>query len=333
MSWGIKAIDASNVNEALHKGLMEILDWGKEEDSRNGPVLVMTEPVFTTYFNPTQRVLFNPVRDANPFFHIMEALWMLAGRNDVAWPSFFAANMKNYTDDGKTYHGAYGYRWRNWFGYDQLVSIARELNSNPDSRRCVLTMWDGGKDPQMAAQGGKDVPCNTQAYFDVRGGRLNMTVCNRSNDVIWGAYGANSVHFSFLMEYLAHFIGVPVGIYRHLSNNFHVYLEKYPRGKLRDMMDATSDLYNEQMQLVPLVPDHTSMCVFDEAVKQFLDNPMERREYDIPFLDDVAQPAYNAFVARKADPDRAFSCANQIAADDWRIACIEWLQRRFKNAK
>ena len=32
---------------------------------------------------PTKELLFDPDRDANPFFHFMEGLWMLAGFNDL----------------------------------------------------------------------------------------------------------------------------------------------------------------------------------------------------------------------------------------------------------
>lgn len=161
-----------------------------------------------------------------------------------------------------------------------------------------------------------------------------MTVCNRSNDVIWGAYGANAVHFSFLQEYIASFIGVPVGLYRHLSNNFHVYLEKYPREKLKEIANAARDDYMViQNPTMPLVPDGCSQDVFDEAVKQFLDEPLEQGEYDVPFIDDVARPAYRAFVARKADPEEAMGYAGQIAAYDWRTACQDWLKRRANNAK
>ena len=53
-------------------------------DSRNGRVIVLDEPVLMTYSHPCERVLFNQARDCNPFFHVYEALWMLAGRNDVA---------------------------------------------------------------------------------------------------------------------------------------------------------------------------------------------------------------------------------------------------------
>ena len=69
----MKLIDATNVNQAYEKGVAYLIDEGVKEDSRNGPVVVAPGPVLTRYTHPTQRVLFSPLRDANPFFHIMEA--------------------------------------------------------------------------------------------------------------------------------------------------------------------------------------------------------------------------------------------------------------------
>ena len=50
-----------------------------------------------------------------------------------------------------------------------------------------------------------------------------MTVTNRSNDMIWGAYGANAVHMSVLLEYMAGMLGYGVGAYYQFSNNLHAY--------------------------------------------------------------------------------------------------------------
>jgi len=55
---------------------------------------------------------------------------------------------------------------------------------------------------------------------------LNMTVFNRSNDMVYGALGANVVHFSVLQEYMAACIGVEVGTYYQVSSNMHVYLDE-----------------------------------------------------------------------------------------------------------
>src|SRR5882724_11989202 len=68
--------------------------------SRVGEVWEYPTPVVTEYLNPTERVLFNPLRNANPYFHFFEGLWMLAGREDVAWISQFNDRMKEFSDDG-----------------------------------------------------------------------------------------------------------------------------------------------------------------------------------------------------------------------------------------
>jgi hypothetical protein len=177
--------NARTVSEALSQGLHAIRVHGIAKPSRVGDVLVMPRPVLTEYKDPTNRVLFSPMRDANPFFHVMETLWMLAGRNDLPWLVRFNKRFSTYSDDeGKTQPGAYGYRWRNYFGHDQLKDIILELRQNPDSRRVVLAMWDGGSreswqtslgdirqpadsiqpgDFYAALMGSADVPCNTHA--------------------------------------------------------------------------------------------------------------------------------------------------------------------------
>jgi len=86
--------------------------------SRVGEVYEFPEAVATDYWKPWERVLFDPARNANPFFHIFESMWMLAGRNDVDWVAKFNPRMREFSDDGKIQHGAYGYRWRYAFDLD-----------------------------------------------------------------------------------------------------------------------------------------------------------------------------------------------------------------------
>lgn len=195
-----------------------------ETASRNGPVVRFNGPVITAWTNPIDRILWSPTRDCNPFLHFIEAAWMLAGRNDVKMPAYLAANMANYSDDGAVLHGAYGHRWRHWFGTDQITALIAELKNNRGTRRIVLQMWDG-RDDLAQAVNGKDIPCNTAIYFDPVGDLLNMTVTCRSNDAVWGCYGANLVHMSILHEYIATQTGFETGTYFQVSNNLHFYLE------------------------------------------------------------------------------------------------------------
>lgn len=240
-------INARNVHQALPMALHYLFERGMGRNSRNGPVLLASSPVTTRYEFPTERVVFWPERDANPFLHLYESLWMLAGRNDVEPLKRYTQQFDHYSDDGVTLHGAYGHRWRHWqtnidndsLGFDQLPLIADALRNNPDDRRCVLTMWDPARDLGKA---GKDVPCNDvitfQCGFD---GELNMTVFCRSNDIVWGAYGANAVHLSMLQEYMAGWIGCPVGWYEQVSVNWHGYLNTLD--KVRELDYQQSHTY------------------------------------------------------------------------------------------
>ncbi len=320
----------TNVNQALSEALHWMLSQGVEEPSRNGPVVALPEPAMITYTNPEQRVLFSPKRDANPFFHLMEALWMLGGRNGLAFPLYFNSQFDRFSDDGVTLWGAYGYRWRCWFGYDQLSVIAQELKRNPQSRRCVLEMWDASvftSDLSRAVNGGKDVPCNTHAYFDCRDGQLNMTVCNRSNDLLWGAFGANAVHFSVLLEYLAEMVGMPIGHYRQFTNNLHVYTDVCPRETWHELAtDAENhDFYSlGNANHYPLI--HTNVETWDKDLAEFLAG--RRENFADPFFRDVAKPMYEAWVDRKTKQGDGLRLVEKIAAPDWRIACSTWIKRR-----
>jgi thymidylate synthase len=231
----MRVIYATHPDQALHDALNVLMGAHAKEDSRNGPVLRFTTPVTSVWEPGFNCVSVDPGRDANPFLHYIESFWMLAGKNDVETVAKLAANMANYSDDGETLHGAYGHRWREWFGIDQINQIITELIANPTSRRCVLQMWDGSVDLGFAILGKKDVPCNTAIYFDPLGDELNMTVSNRSNDLVWGAYGANVVHMSMLHSYVAHMVGKKVGTYYQMSNNLHLYADFPITQKLVDL--------------------------------------------------------------------------------------------------
>lgn len=321
----MKTIHVRNVSEALWVGIKDIRAHGKLIDTRNGPALEYDGPVATVYDCPEERVLFYPERDANPFFHCLESLWMLGGRNDVAYVSKYSGNIKNYSDDGKTYHGAYGYRWRKWFCYDQLDTAAHRLRTFPNDRRTVVSMWDALGDLHKSNTA-KDLPCNTQIFFNVRENKLNMTVVNRSNDMIWGAYGANAVHMSFLMEYMAAKVGVGMGTYTQFSNNFHAYLNTLEKVEKIDGPDYEPYLDFHANDLVPLVKDCKT---FDDEVDAFLDG---QRGLSEPFLATVATPMAEAWEIYKAgDLFLAVDAAKQIASADWRKACVEWIERRIPN--
>lgn len=338
-------IGSRNVNYALWAGARLLRSQGVERDSRNGPVLLAPRPVTTVYECPTERVLLHPGRDANPFFHLFESLWMLAGRQDLAPLLEFVKNMVNFSDDGgKTQPGAYGFRWRGQFDYrkgqtlDQLAWAIKRLKADPNDRRVVIQMWDPAADAYAADRGGRDVPCNLIALPSVgTDGRLNLTVYNRSNDMVWGAYGANAVHFSVLQEFLAAGVGVPVGRYYQVSNNFHGYLatigkagEEWPWGG-----QINPDPYASGAILpMPMWDASFNLQEWDEDLGMFMEDPacigIRSR-----FLRKVACPMV---MAHRANRREGTAAAREVlermpSHNDWRQGGELWLDNRDAAAE
>lgn len=309
-----------NVNTAVSDALWAIKVAGVEESSRNGPVLVYPEPFMTIYERPQERVLFWPERDANPFFHLMESLWILAGRKDVAFPKLFNSQIGNYSDDGVTFNAAYGARIRNDFGVDQLMDVIEVLRIDPTTRQAVVQIWD----PADLGKVTLDKACNMQLIFEIRFGRLNMTVVNRSNDLIWGCYGANAVHFSFLHEFVASALGVPQGLYRQFSHNLHVYTEKFQKWVDLPPNHETYDHYTEGLRTYPICT--TDWRQWLEDCEAFCDTP-DKPKWRDPFFYQVAYPMYTAWMERKAGGIGLHEL-QWLKAEDWEIACRQWILRR-----
>lgn len=325
-----------NVNDALPLGLRLLRDHGERRDSRNGGVRSMPMPTTTVYGEPTERVIFDPVRDANPFFHLFESIWMLAGKNDLAYVTRFAKNMENYSDDGLTMWGAYGWRWRSFFDeFDQIRWAIRRLSDSAQDRRVVVTMWSPTHDTKRADEGGKDVPCNTQLYLSINSaGKLDMTVCNRSNDVIWGAYGANAVHMSMLQEYVAGQIGCKVGRYWQMSNNYHAYDDLYdkllPGAESWDPFEGCP-YTNKMVERYAMFNSAGVGPVWDMDLHMFMEEPTALG-FKNAFFRKILVPMWCAHEAYK---EKDFEAASELLMqmperNDWRMAATQWLQRRVK---
>ena len=329
----MNTIRANDVNEAFKVGMMLLSSHGFKRDSRAGTVIELPEPCSTVYRHPQQRVLFHSGRNANPFFHCMEGLWMLGGRRDVKFVAQFVSRMKEFSDDGVNFHGAYGYRMRGLNDIDQLSLIIALLKTEPDTRRAVVQIWNAQKDLLVNS---KDIPCNDLIFFKIRGGKLHMTVCCRSNDAIWGAWGANAVHFSMIMEYVAAGVGVPMGTYTQVSDSLHAYVDNPQWEQLKNAYhDHTSfnPYEDHEYKTLNLVNHFDS---WDAELQSFLSQADNGIVVTSPeywknlFFPYVAIPMLHAWVDYKAGyRSRAWKHCEAIMADDWRAACQQWIKRRM----
>lgn len=319
------AFQFNDINEAYAEMMSTQHLFTQAEDTRNGFAFAFQTPVLITHAVPERRVLFDPIRDANPFFHYMEAIWMLAGHNNVDFPARFAKNIRTYSDDGRTIHGAYGYRWREHFRIDQIDQIIFDLQKDPSSRRAVMAMWDANSDLGVNS---KDLPCNTHIYFRIMQGDLHMTVCNRSNDMVWGCLGANAVHFSVLQEFMANALNLGMGKYHQFTNNLHIY-----EGFEHKYSAAPDRWYNHTSTYdrIPFSPVNLDT----REASDFVANSNQWESYPVftcPIIVRNAIPMMQAWGAYKlGDFALARHYASNIFDEDWKYACIEWLTRRANN--
>tara|TARA_R110000765_G_scaffold20749_2_gene53650 strand:- start:862 stop:1845 length:984 start_codon:yes stop_codon:yes gene_type:complete len=325
----MRVLNVQNAPELLHEGTIAIKNTAVSSKSRNGRVLTIPHPVLINVDRPCERVLFDPVRDANPFFHVMEFVWMMAGSNDAEFITEFNSGMVRYANDLGIFDGAYGHRWSTYFGTDQITTVIEELDANSDSRRAVITMTDPKKDSNPAS---RDIPCNTQLMFRVVNGSLNMTVCNRSNDFYWGLAGANIVHMTMLQELIAMSLDLSVGVYTVMTNNLHVYRDM---PKMAEIMQSATQLRHDPYLYAPFVEPMPLLGVGEDQAafrKECLEFLTHTRQ-DIPkhsWLREVAYPMKWAYRVRRAGaaPDHVLSILDTIGAQDWSMAAFDWVNRR-----
>lgn len=175
------------------------------------------------------RVFLIPGRNDNPFAKMFEAMWVLAGSNDLKPLLQFLPRAADFSDDGKTWRAGYGPRLREWPVYDgvdappgwtdQLQNVLDLLQRDPMSRQAVVTIWNPAEDWVQS----KDIPCNNWLHFIVRDGKLHLNVAVRSNDAWWGFSGINFFEWSFILQVMAKCLDLGVGSIGWNVTSMHLY--------------------------------------------------------------------------------------------------------------
>jgi thymidylate synthase len=207
-----------NVTYAFVDGLRDVFAEGKPLSVRGSNILELHNRL-TVLERPQERCLVTPRRHNNIFATIAETMWVLAGRNDLAFLSRYLPRAQDFSDDGHTWRAAYGPRLRSWYGVDQLRENLTLMRHELSTRRAVMSIFD----PAIDFKDSKDIPCNNWIHWLVRDGRLHMNVAIRSNDIMWGFSGINAFEWSVLHELMASWLNVDVGEIALFASSFHLY--------------------------------------------------------------------------------------------------------------
>ncbi|MDX1158767.1 thymidylate synthase [Sinorhizobium medicae] len=297
-----------NISFAAPDSFAEILKKGDEVAVRGQLTREICNQV-TVLERPLERFLFLPGRLNDCFAQIAEAIWVVAGRNDIAWLSHYLPRAPDFSDDGKTWRAGYGPRLRNWRGRsDQLDEVRKLLLNDPSTRRAVMSIFD----PELDYASSRDIPCNNWIGWLIRDGRLNMSIAIRSNDAMWGFSGANAFEWSVLHELLARWTNTQVGTATFFAASFH--------------------LYERHFKIAPdIVSKFHGISPYDFGIRTL---PLSIEWAD---LNGVLQQWFAAEEQVRADPKNQISGLDQFDDEFLREALkvlrLKWLEPRLTDAE
>lgn len=206
------------LDEVYTKMVSAIMDQGRLVSPR-GMLVREVEGLSVIINNPGQHIITNEARSMDIRFALGEFLWYITGQNSLDYMEFYNKRYRLFSDDNLTLHGAYGPRI-----FDNQWENAKSLLiKDSDTRQAVINIYDQHVDSGVVT---KDVPCTVAIQFLIRGGKLDMFVFMRSNDMIWG-FPYDSFSFTLLQEYMAYELDIPMGKYHHYVVSAHIYSKHF----------------------------------------------------------------------------------------------------------
>ena len=154
---------------------------------------------------------------------VLELLWFLRGDGNARWLQERGVSI---WDEWAAPDGdlgpVYGVQWRSWptpeGGHiDQIAEVVRQLRTNPDSRRIVVSAWNVAELSKMAL-----LPCHALFQFYVAEGRLSCQLYQRSADIFLGV-PFNIASYALLTHMLAQQCDLGLGDFIWTGGDCHLY--------------------------------------------------------------------------------------------------------------
>jgi thymidylate synthase len=220
--------------QQYHDILRSILEHGVEHQDRTG-VGTISHFGFQTRFDlragfpivTTKRV---------PFRWIAEELfWFLSGDTNEAnlrargvdiWQEWAdEEHTRRFGREAGDLGPVYGYLWRSFGGdypqrdgVDQIARLISEIETNPNSRRLIVSGWDPRECDNVDLP-----PCHTLFQFKIDNGRvLHCQLYQRSADAFLGV-PFNISSYALLTHMVAHVCDLEAGEFVYTLGDYHIY--------------------------------------------------------------------------------------------------------------
>lgn len=164
---------------------------------------------------------------------IYELLWFIKGETNIKYLTDNGVTIWNeWADENGELGPVYGKQWRSWEGaegkvHDQLSDVIRQIRTNPDSRRIIISAWNVADLPKMAL-----MPCHTMFQFYVAEGKLSCQLYQRSADVFLGV-PFNIASYALFTMMIAQVCDLQPGEFIHTFGDVHLYNNHFEQAKLQ----------------------------------------------------------------------------------------------------
>ncbi len=154
---------------------------------------------------------------------IHELIWFLQGDTNIKYLKDNGVRIwDEWADENGNLGPVYGHQWRSWpkpdgGQIDQISQVVKQIKTNPDSRRIMVSAWNVADVERMALP-----PCHSLFQFYVADGRLSCQLYQRSADIFLGV-PFNIASYALLTLMMAQVCDLQPGDFVHTFGDAHLY--------------------------------------------------------------------------------------------------------------
>ena len=212
--------------------MSHVLENGSEKKDRTG---TGTLSVFgyQMRFNLSQGFPLITTKKLHLHSIVHELLWFLQGDTNIAYLKENKVKIwDEWADEDGNLGPVYGAQWRSWRSadgkvVDQIEQLIKDIKTNPDSRRLIVSAWNVGEIENMALP-----PCHAFFQFYVANGRLSCQLYQRSADIFLGV-PFNIASYALLILMVAQATGLKPGDFVHTLGDAHLYTNHLTQARLQ----------------------------------------------------------------------------------------------------
>lgn len=175
---------SSLYNKDYHSLLDVVLEQPEELNERTH-TRIKALPGLNIGYQITDTLPLINTRKMFPVTAFAELCWTLSGERKLDWLQQHTKMWDGFKNDNNEVEAAYGYRWREMFGRDQLKEGLNALLKDPSDRQIFISAWDNSRDG-LGNRWTTNVPCPTSFTLNIIDNKLNLSVFLRSSDMIVG---------------------------------------------------------------------------------------------------------------------------------------------------